>query len=205
MPNIEFVITSLIVVLIPGTGVIYTISTGLFLGWRASIFAALGCTAGIIPYLLASILGLATILHMSAVAFQIMKVIGVAYLLYLAWSMWKETGTLVVEGNNSNKGAFEIAVKGFLINILNPKLSLFFLAFLPQFVPPETKSPILNMLLLSGIFMGMTLLVFIMYGLFASHGRAYIVHSPNIVKITHRTFAAVFAILGVKLAMVERW
>jgi len=204
MPNIEFIITSLIVVLIPGTGVIYTISTGLFLGWRASIFAALGCTAGIIPHLLASVLGLATIIHMSAIAFQVMKFIGVAYLFYLAWSMWKETGTLKLEGKNSNKGAWRIVIKGFLINILNPKLSLFFLAFLPQFLPPGTGSPVLNMLLLSIVFMGMTLFVFILYGLFANSVRDYVVHSPNIIKTTQRTFAVIFAMLGAKLAMAER-
>jgi threonine/homoserine/homoserine lactone efflux protein len=204
MPNIEFIITSLIVVLIPGTSVIYTISTGLFLGWRASIFAALGCTAGIIPHLLASVLGLATIIHMSAIAFQVMKFIGVAYLFYLAWSMWKETGTLKLEGKNSNKDAWRIVIKGFLINILNPKLSLFFLAFLPQFLPSGTGSPVLNMLLLSIVFMGMTLFVFILYGLFANSVRDYVVHSPNIIKTTQRTFAVIFSMLGAKLAMAER-
>jgi len=204
MLSTEFIITSLIVVLIPGTGVIYTISTGLFLGWRASVFAALGCTAGIIPHLLASILGLAAILHMSAMAFQVIKFIGVAYLFYLAWSMWKETGALKIEGQNKNKGVWQISVKGFLINILNPKLSLFFLAFLPQFLPSQTESPVFNMLILSGVFMGMTLFVFIIYGLFANSVRMYVVNSPKIIKLTQRTFAAIFAMLGMKLAMAER-
>ncbi len=204
MPNIEFMITSLIVVLIPGTGVIYTLSTGLFLGWRASIFAAFGCTVGIIPHLLISILGLATIIHASAIAFQVIKFIGVAYLLYLAWSMWRETGVLKIKSENKNKGVWKIAIKGFLINILNPKLSLFFMAFLPQFIPPETGSPILNMLLLSGIFMGMTLFVFIVYGLFAHSVRAYVIHSANITKMAQRTFAVIFAMLSAKLAMAER-
>jgi len=204
MLSAEFIITSLIVVLIPGTGVIYTISTGLLLGWRASIFAALGCTAGIIPHLLASILGLAAILHMSAIAFQVIKFIGVAYLFYLAWSMWKETGALKMEGQNKNQGVWQISIKGFLINILNPKLSLFFLAFLPQFLPSQTESPVFNMLVLSGVFMGMTLLVFIVYGLFANSVRMYVVNSPRTIKLTQRTFAAIFAMLGMKLAMTER-
>ncbi|MCU7928296.1 MAG: LysE family translocator [Candidatus Thiodiazotropha sp. (ex Dulcina madagascariensis)] len=204
MLSTEFIITSLIVVLIPGTGVIYTISAGLFLGWRASIFAAFGCTVGIIPHLLASIMGLTAILHMSAIAFQVMKFIGVAYLLFLAWSMWQETGALKIEDKNNNKGAWEIVVKGFLINILNPKLSLFFLAFLPQFVQPETESQTLNMLFLSSIFMGMTLFVFIIYGLFANSVRAYILRSQNVIKMAQRTFAVIFAMLGAKLAMTER-
>lgn len=126
MVTTEFLLTSLIVVLIPGTGVIYTISTGLFQGWKASIFAAIGCTAGIIPHLLATIMGLAAILHMSAVTFQVIKYIGVVYLLYLAWSMWKQTGAMQLESSNHTLKALQIIAKGFLINILNPKLSLFF-------------------------------------------------------------------------------
>ncbi len=204
MPSTEFIITSLIVVLIPGTGVIYTISTGLFSGWRASIAASIGCTLGIIPHLLASILGLAAILHMSAIAFQVMKFIGVAYLFYLAWTMWRQTGALNIDGNESNHRLKDIALKGILINILNPKLSLFFLAFLPQFIPSQTVSPMPDMLLLSAIFMLMTLLVFIVYGLFANSVRAHVVNSPKIVARTQRSFAVIFAMLGAKLAMAER-
>ncbi len=204
MPSTEFIITSLIVVLIPGTGVIYTISTGLFSGWRASIAASIGCTLGIIPHLLASILGLAAILHMSAIAFQVMKFIGVAYLFYLAWTMWRQTGALKIEGQQSRQRLRDIAFKGILINILNPKLSLFFLAFLPQFVPAQTASPMPDMLLLSIIFMLMTLLVFIVYGLFANSVRAHVVNSPKIVTRAQRSFAVIFAMLGAKLAMAER-
>lgn len=200
----EFIITSLIVVLIPGTGVIYTISIGLFQGWKASIFAAMGCTMGIVPHLFATILGLATLLHMSAVAFQIVKFIGVAYLLYLAWSMWKSTGTLQVNEKENRLNTWSIMIKGFLINILNPKLSLFFLAFLPQFVPMQSQTPTLHMFILSGIFMGMTLFIFILYGLFANSMRVYIINSPKIMKRIQQTFAVIFATLGAKLAMSER-
>ncbi len=200
----EFLITSLIVVLLPGTGVIYTISTGLFQGARASIFAAIGCTAGIIPALIACILGLAAIIHTSAIVFQIIKFIGVAYLLYLAWGMWKETGALALEDNMSKTDLLGISVKGFLINILNPKLSLFFLAFLPQFVPVQADAPVINMLALGGVFMVMTLIVFILYGLLANSVSVYIVSSPNLMKYVQRTFAATFAILGAKLALSER-
>jgi threonine/homoserine/homoserine lactone efflux protein len=204
MVTTEFLITSLIVVLIPCTGVIYTISTGLLQGWRASIFAALGCTAGIIPHLFASTVGLAAILHMSAMAFQIIKFLGVAYLLYLAWSMWKESVAVQLKSQNQQVEALGIVIKGFLINILNPKLSLFFLAFLPQFIPVETASAVQSMLLLSGIFMAMTLFVFILYGLFANSVRVYVAGSPRIMRMTQRSFALMFAMLGAKLALTER-
>lgn len=204
MVSTEFLLTSLVVVLIPGTGVIYTVSNGLFLGWRASIAAALGCTAGIIPHLTASILGLSAILHMSALAFQLIKYAGVIYLLYLAWSMWRETGMIRFDSPSSSKDLLRIGVKGFLINILNPKLSIFFLAFLPLFVHPEASSPVFQLLILSLLFMGLTLFVFILYGLTANGVRRYITQSPTIMTWIQRSFAATFAALGVKLAVTER-
>lgn len=204
MISTEFLITSLIVVLLPGTGVIYTISTGLFQGARSSIFAAIGCTAGIIPSLVACILGLAAIIHTSAVIFQLIKFAGVAYLLYLAWSMWKETGALVLKDSKSKAKFWGISVKGFLINILNPKLSLFFLAFLPQFIPAQAEAPLVNMLVLGGVFMAMTLFVFVLYGLLANRVSIYIVNSPKAIKYVQRTFAVTFAMLGAKLALAER-
>jgi len=200
----EFFITSLIVVLIPGTGVIYTISTGLFQGSRASFFAALGCTAGIIPSLMACIFGLAAIIHTSAIAFQIIKFAGVVYLLYLAWSMWKNSEALELKGEKHSINMLGVAFKGFLINILNPKLTLFFLAFLPQFIPANSPSPLESMLLLGGLFMAMTLFIFALYGLLANSIRSYIINSPKITRTIQRIFAASFAVLGAKLALTEK-
>lgn len=202
----EFLITSLVVVLAPGTGVIYTVSIGIFRGWRASIAAAFGCTTGIIPHLTASILGLSFILHMSALLFQTIKYIGAAYLIYLAWSMWRETGTLEFKSNShtTKKGLVEIATKGFLINILNPKLSIFFLAFLPLFISPNHTSPILQLLFLGSVFMAITFVVFIFYGLAANSVRRHITESPKMAINLQRTFALTIAALGLKLAVTER-
>lgn len=204
MFSTEFFLTSLVVVLIPGTGVIYTVSTGLFLGWRRSIAAAFGCTAGIIPHLTASILGLSAILHMSALAFQTVKFAGVLYLLYLAWSMWRESGPLQFNSPSVNKGLWQIASKGFLINILNPKLSIFFLAFLPLFISPSTSSPTFQLFILSVVFMAMTFIIFILYGLSANGVRKYVVNSPRVILWLQRSFAACFAALGAKLAATEQ-
>jgi len=204
MMNTEFLITSLIVVLLPGTGVIYTISTGLFQGARASLFAALGCTVGIIPSLLACILGLATIMHTSVLLFQIVKFAGAGYLLYLAWGMWKGTGSLALNENTEKVSMLKVSSRGFLINILNPKLSVFFLAFLPQFIPAQAETPFINMLILGFVFMVMTLIVFISYGLLANSVSSYIVNSPKLMKYVQRSFSATFAMLGAKLALTER-
>lgn len=202
--NAEFLITSLIVVLIPGTGVLYTVSTGLTKGWKASIFAAFGCTAGIIPHLVASVFGLAAILHTSAVAFQILKFLGVLYLAYLAWEMWKDSGRIKLDNRYSEKKYWKIAVRAFLINILNPKLSIFFLAFLPQFVPTDAQNPIPYMLYLSAAFMLMTLIVFIGYGILANQVRLYVSQSPKIVQGIQRVFSGLFVAIGFKLATMER-
>ncbi len=204
MLSTEFLLTSLIVVLIPGTGVIYTVSNGLFLGWRAALIASLGCTLGIVPHLTASILGLSAILHMSSLTFQIIKMAGAVYLLFLAWSMWKETGSIRLTSPEKSKNMFQVGIRGILLNILNPKLSIFFLAFLPLFVSPESATPTWDMMLLSFVFMAMTLGVFIIYGLCAHGIRKHIINSPKIITLIQRSFALTFAALGIKLALTDK-
>ena len=203
MFNPEFLLTSLIVVLIPGTGVIYTVSTGLFHGWRASVAAALGCTAGILPHLLGSVLGLSFVLHRSATVFQVLKFAGVAYLLNLAWAMWRDTGGVSFASASPNRSALKIAGNAVLLNLLNPKLTLFFFAFLPLFLEPRSASPLTDMLNLSLIFMLLTLIVFALYGLLASSVRRYALGSPRVITWFKRSFAVAFAGLGLKLALSE--
>ena len=203
MFNMEFLLTSLVVVLIPGAGVIYTVSTGLAQRGRASIAAAIGCTAGILPHLAASILGLSAILHMSALAFQVLKVAGSLYLLYLAWSMWQDTGALKFDRTAKKTNAFQIALKGILINILNPKLTIFFFAFLPLFISPNAASPTRQMLGLSAVFMLMTLVIFAVYGILASGISTYLINSPKAIRRIQRSFAVIFAVLAARLVLSE--
>ena len=202
--SVEFLITSLIVVASPGTGVIYTLAAGLSRGARARIVAAFGCTLGIIPHIAAAILGLAALLHTSALAFQIFKYLGVAYLLYMAWNTLQEHGTLRVEKQTAVRTHRQIVVEAVLINILNPKLSIFFLAFLPQFVNASEAQPLLRMSELSAIFMLMTFVVFVGYGLFAASVREHVISRPRVVTWMRRAFAGAFALLGAKLALSER-
>ena len=204
MITVELLITSLIVVLIPGTGVVFTVSTGLARGRRASVFAAVGCTAGIVPHLLATVLGLAALMHTSAVAFQMLKYAGVAYLLYLAYATWNDRSTFAIEETPSKSSAKRLIVKGFLLNILNPKLTIFFLAFLPQFIEHRTSSPLVQLLLLSAVFMAMTFAVFVVYGVLADAFRRAVIESPRVQAWLRRGFAATFAGLGTQLALSER-
>jgi threonine/homoserine/homoserine lactone efflux protein len=202
--SIEFLITSLIVVASPGTGVLYTLGTGLSRGSRASVVAAFGCTLGIVPHMAAAILGLAAILHTSALAFQTFKYLGVAYLLYMAWNALREHGALRVEHNVDARSALQVTVTAILINILNPKLSIFFLAFLPQFVDASEPHPVSQMLLLSAVFMLMTFVVFVGYGLFAASIRTHVISRPRVLTWMRRTFAGAFIALGARLAFAER-
>ncbi|OYU06086.1 MAG: lysine transporter LysE [Pseudomonas sp. PGPPP1] len=204
MLSLNFLVTCLIVVLIPGTGVIFTVSTGLTAGKRASVLAALGCTAGIIPHLLASILGLSALLHTSAMAFDMLKYAGVAYLLYVAYATWQDRSAFSVSDTPTTTSARSLMLRGFLMNILNPKLTIFFLAFLPQFVTPGSTAPTVQMLVLSGVFMAMTFAVFVAYGLLANVFRRAVIESPRVQNWLRRSFAAAFAGLGLNLAFAQR-
>ncbi|WFE89687.1 LysE family translocator [Roseibium porphyridii] len=203
--SLEFLITALIVVLVPGTGVVYTVAVGLGKGRQASIAAALGCTFGIVPAILASVVGLAALMHTSALVFTAVKYAGVAYLLYLAWQTLKDSGPMDLRADKSNAKSFAAtAWTGFLINILNPKLTVFFLAFLPQFVSPAASNPTLEMLLHGAVFMAMTFLVFVVYGMFASLIGERILRSDRVLVWMRRTVAATFAGFGLRLALAER-
>jgi threonine/homoserine/homoserine lactone efflux protein len=202
--SIEFLVTSLIVVASPGTGVLYTLAAGLSRGSRASAVAAFGCTLGIVPHMAAAVMGLAALLHTSAVAFHTLKYLGVAYRLYMAWSALRETGALRVEKEVGTRSALQVITSAVLINILNPKLSIFFFAFLPQFVSSGEARPLARMLELSAVFMLLTFVVFVGYGLFAAAIRRHVVSRPRVLTWMRRTFAAAFVALGAKLALAER-
>ncbi len=202
----EFLITSLIVVASPGTRVLLTLAAGLSQGARASAITAFGCTLGIVPHMAAAVLGLAALLHTSAVAFQGLKILGVLYLLYMAWATLKERGALSVrtETEAARLPAGRMILRAVLVNVLNPKLSIFFLAFLPQFVSDADPQPLARMLELGGVFMALTFAVFVVYGLFAAAVRDQVVSRPRVMAWMRRSFAAAFAALGAKLALAER-
>jgi threonine/homoserine/homoserine lactone efflux protein len=202
--TIGFLITSLIVIVSPGTGVLYTLAAGLSRGSRASVVAAFGCTLGIVPHMAAAILGLAALLHASGLAFQAFKYAGVAYLLYMAWSALKEHGSLRIESEIGARSAIRVTTTAILINLLNPKLSIFFFAFLPQFVAQDEAHPLAHMALLSAVFMLLTFIVFVGYGLFAAAVRDHVISRPRVLAWMRRGFAAAFVALGIKLALAER-
>nr|CAD6412584.1 LysE family translocator [Rhizobium sp. Q54] len=202
--SLEFLLTSLVIIASPGTGVLYTLAAGLSRGARASIVAAFACTLGIVPHIAAAVTGLAAVLHASALAFEIIKYLGVAYLLYMAWRTIMDRGTLAVDEEATPRTVRQTVVDGILLNILNPKLSIFFFAFLPQFVSPAEANALPMMLVLSGAFMALTFVVFAGYGVFAAAMRRHVISRPAVVNWMRRTFAAAFVAMGAKLALAER-
>lgn len=202
--SLEFLLTSFVICASPGTGVVYTIAAALSRGVRAGLIASLAGTLGIVPHLAAAMLGIATLLHTSAVAFTAVKYLGVAYLLYMAWQTLNDRGTMKLDVEAAPRGIGEVMRDGIVLNLLNPKLSVFFVAFLPQFVRPESGDATMQMLWLSGLFMLITFLVFAVYAIFAGIMRREVLERPRVLVWMRRSFAAAFGMLAAKLAFVER-
>ena len=202
--SVEFLVTSLVIVATPGTGVLYTLAAGLSRGPRASVVAAFGCTLGILPHMAAAILGLAAILHASALAFQTVKYLGVAYLLYMAWMTLRDTGALSADATADPRSDRRVIASAVLVNLLNPKLSIFFLAFLPQFVRADEPDAVSRMLALSAVFMLLTFVVFVGYGFCAAAMRRHVISRPRVQLWLRRTFAGAFVALGARLALADR-
>jgi threonine/homoserine/homoserine lactone efflux protein len=202
--SLPFLLTSLVIVVSPGTGALFTIAAGLGGGRRRSVIAALGCTLGIVPHMVAAIVGLAALLYTSSVAFQTLKFLGVAYLLVMAVHTLREDGPLTLETKQDVRTTRQVIVSAILVNVLNPKLSIFFFAFLPQFVKPGESHRLSHMLELSLVFMLLTFVVFVGYGLFAAGIRNHVISRPRVLVWMRRAFAGAFAALGAKLALADR-
>ena len=202
--SLEFLLTTLIIVASPGTGVIYTLAAGLSRGGRASVLAAFACTLGIVPHLIAAMMGLAALLHTSALAYNLVKYAGVAYLLWMAWQTLREDGALKVEAGPDGRTSWRVIVDGIAINVLNPKLSIFFVAFQPHFIPAGEAAPLARMLELSAVFMAITFVIFAIYGLFAAAMRDHVISRPGVLAWMRRAFAGAFVALGARLALQER-
>lgn len=200
----EFLLTTFVVVASPGTGAIYTLAVGLSGGAKASLVAAFGCTLGIVPHMIAAISGVAALFHASDMAFQALKFASVAYLLFMAWSILRAKGALSADQDEAMLDPKQVIGKAILINLLNPKLSIFFLAFLPQFIGADEPAPITRMLLLSLVFMAMTFVVFAAYGVFASTLRRYVLTSLKVQRWMQRGYAMAFSLLALQHAVTNR-
>ena len=202
--SVAFLITALVVVATPGTGAIFTIAAGLSRGARAGIVAAFGCTLGVIPHMIAAVTGLAAILNASAAAFQTIKWLGVAYLLFLGWQTVRDKAAIQIDADSTPISAPRVIRTAVLINLLNPKLTIFFFAFLPQFVPAGEVNGTWHMVGLSLVFMMLTFAVFALYGIFAATMRNQVIGRPNVMAWLRRTFAGTYVLLAGRLALQSR-
>jgi threonine/homoserine/homoserine lactone efflux protein len=200
--SLEFLLTSLLVIVVPGSGAIYTVSMGLTGGWRSAMAAALGCGLGVLPHLLASVFGLASLLHLSAVAFDVVKYAGALYMLYMAWGIWHEKQFFETQ-TAAHLEVKAVIWKAVLLNLLNPKLTLFFVAFLPQFVGTTPTHPLLEMLGLGAVFMWLSFVMFLVYGVLAHRLRGWLLRSKPLQRALQRGFALSFAYLGFRLAQAN--
>ena len=196
-----FLLTALVICLIPGTGALFTLAAALGRGARAGLLAAFACTLGTLPHLAAAVTGLAALLQASGVAFEIVKYAGVVYLLWMAWTTWRDTGALTVGADDHPASVVSVIGSGIGVNLLNPKLTIFFFAFLPQFVPAGSDSSLGWMLGLGAVFVAMTFVVFAGYALAAAAVREQVLSRPRLVQRVRRTFAACFVVLSGRLAL----
>ncbi|MGK9174342.1 LysE family translocator [Yokenella regensburgei] len=197
----DFLVTSLLIILSPGAGTLITLAAGLRQGTRGAVVTAAGCTLGVLPHMLAAVTGLATLLHASPLLFSVVKYTGVAYLLYMAWQTLRDGGLLSVDARGATLSYCSLIKQSVVANILNPKLSLFFLAFLPQFIAVHDTHPTRTMLMLSAIFAAMTFAVFSLYGIFASGVSHRIVENHRAMRCIRWGVALAFIAVGIRLAL----
>ncbi len=206
--TLEFWVASIVVTATPGTGALFTIAAGLSRGARAGLIAALGCTLGIVPHLTLALTGAAAVLAVSPVAFEAIKWLGVAYLSYMAWGTWRQTGLLAPEADEQAPGrspsAGKVIGSAVLVNLLNPKLTIFFFVFLPMFVNPDADGAVFRMTGLGLVFMALTLVIFAGYGVCAAWLRRYVIGRPTVMRQLGRGFAMTFLGLAAMLATTRQ-
>jgi threonine/homoserine/homoserine lactone efflux protein len=203
--SVEFLLTSLVVAAIPGTGVVYTVSSSIGGGWRRGLFAAIGCTLGIVPHILAAMLGLSAIMQAGSVVFEAVRWAGVAYLVFMGVSMIREGGTLQLDDQDDQHGSMGLVVRrGIVLNLLNPKLTMFFFAFLPQFLNTPPGLLDLRLIGLGGVFMLMTLAVFAVYAYASATVRDRVLGTPVVLRWVQRSLGALLIGLAARLAVTDR-
>ncbi|MRR54443.1 MAG: LysE family translocator [Deltaproteobacteria bacterium] len=199
-----FLGASLALTIAPGPDNTFIVAQGISRGRKAALVTALGMCSGISVHTTAAALGISALLYSSATAFQILKFAGAAYLLFLAWKSLKEQRILLPQGVGNGLGFRALFRRGFLMNVINPKVALFFLAFLPQFVSPGSENASLQMFLFGLLFMMQAVVVFSVIGWLSGGVGNLILKRPHLARWFGWLTAGVFASLGIRLALAER-
>jgi threonine/homoserine/homoserine lactone efflux protein len=199
-----FFAASVLLAMAPGPDNIFVLTQSALRGRAAGILVTLGLCTGLIVHTGAVALGVAAIFQASALAFNILKIIGAAYLFYLAWQAFRASASGIRLGHGSALGRWQLYRRGIIMNITNPKVSIFFLAFLPQFADPARGPLSVQIALLGGLFIVATLLVFGAIALLAGALGRRLSQSQKAERIMNRVAGTVFAALALKLATVQR-
>lgn len=199
--DLSFLMTSIVITATPGAGALFTIAAGISRGARAGMIAAIGCTLGIVPHLVLALTGVAVVVSTNRALFEALRWLGVGYMLSLAWGMWRdERGFAAGEGSVQPR-ATRVIREAVLVNLLNPKLTIFFFVFLPMFVGGSASAAPLQLAGLGAAFMVITLVIFGVYGVAAARLGRFVTARPRINRLLGRGFAVTFVVLAGLLAI----
>ena len=198
-----YIPASLLLIIAPGPDILFVVAQGVSSGKRAGFFTALGLAFGNSVHTLAAALGVSLIFKTSVIAFTVFKFAGALYLFYLAYKAIKHRKELIKMSEQDSRPAHHLIARGFLMNILNPKVALFFLAFLPQFVAKDAGSPFAQIIILGSIFIILVIIVFGAIGLTAGTFGQFLTRSRKANEALNWLCAAVFIGLGIKLVLTK--
>jgi threonine/homoserine/homoserine lactone efflux protein len=200
----SFFALSVLLGMAPGPDNIFVLTQSALRGRSAGIVVTLGLCTGLIVHTAAVALGVAAIFQASAAAFTALKLAGAGYLLYLAWQAFRASAAGIRIGSAGTLGRAQLYRRGILMNVTNPKVSIFFLAFLPQFADPARGSVALQIAVLGGVFIAATLLVFGAIALLAGAIGRRLTQSAKAERVMNRIAGTVFGLLALKLATAQR-
>jgi threonine/homoserine/homoserine lactone efflux protein len=201
---LSFFAASVVLALAPGPDNIFVLTQSAMHGRRAGLLVTLGLCTGLLAHTAAVVLGVAAIFQASALAFTALKFAGAAYLLYLAWGAWHATASPIEARNGAGLEGWALFRRGIIMNVTNPKVSIFFLAFLPQFADPKRGSLALQLVTLGAGFLVATLLVFGAVALLAGSIGRWLAGSRRAQVVINRSAALIFAALALRLATAQR-
>lgn len=198
-----FLGASILLTIAPGPDNVFVVTQGITRGRKAAVLTAIGMCSGISVHTTAAALGISAVFYSSAVAFSMVKFAGAAYLLFLAWKTVRERRDIELRGNDRQLSGFALFKRGFIMNVLNPKVALFFVAFLPQFVSPGSGNVALEMVMLGLVFMVQGMIIFTAIGLLSGAIGSYLLQKPQVSRIFPWLTAGIFATLGIRLALAR--
>ncbi len=198
-----FFAAAALLALSPGPDNLFVMAQSAQYGRVAGQLVTLGLSTGLVVHTIAVVFGLAALVKASAIAFTVLKFIGAAYLLYLAWKAFR-SGTSAQSGSSGPVDCVRLYRRGIIMNLSNPKVSIFFLAFLPQFADPARGPVVPQLMLLGLVFIAATMLVFGMFSILAAGAGERLRRSETAQNVINRIAGAVFAALAVKLVLTER-